>query len=684
MNNPGDIMKRQTLEAIRNFQNERKANPGVLALPDAELEGEVPNFPGLITKSVALAEDMMVTLPRPDDFSTDPMNPDTYSLWVQPNDGADWANPIIVPAANVPATGLEINLVRGRRPVGINKLKYKIDVSSVGNSTESNPQLLIIDLEPPYASFVGTIPAPIPPVDLPDSVDADYFSSKPNQTAIFKFPDYVGQGKAPGDKALLYFADLDEPYLPTAGDTNPFWTIPADLSLPLPLSVVQGHPDGLHNLRYVIVDAAGNESRLSGAFDLDVSLFPKPGNFKVPTIDLAVPGDGLLNRADVAALNGAIVRIAQYDNVLRADDVLSITLTTPLGRQTLPDFPVASAIFPIPVHVDYATLVALYGATVGELPLTVSYVVKRRSVSYPAGLTATTDLDLFVVGPTPEGPDPINTKLNPVRVIGVRQDGSEGPDDNQLTPAHASRAAIARIRLWTDPPTPDASDFELKLFYNGKMVESRLITGGVANQDVDMSIPWADIFEGKNGTKLAYYTIGSAGTTNTQQSPITPVNVTAIVISLDPPVVRNLNPAGFINCDSFRPVGPPPGNLVVFIPPSNEFRIDMVVTLHSQGYSDDVGATPVDAAVGLASRTIRTETDINLGFEVNLGPYATVFKTIQPNAAARLMGSMRLWYSIPMSGGTLDSDEALHRARGHRAGAAGTPGTFCDGTPVPA
>jgi hypothetical protein len=678
-------MKRQTVDASRNFQNERKANPVVSALPDATLEGEVPGFPGLISRPVALAENMKVTIPRPDDASTNPQTPDVYDVFLQPNDQAGWGAPFItVQTANVPATGLEINVVRGRRPVGINKMKYSVEVFNLGNKTESSPQLLIIDLEPPYASWVGAIPAPIPPADLPDSVDADYFSSKPNQTAIFTFPDYVGQGKASGDRALLYFANSDEPYLPVPGNPDPFWPIPADLSLPLPLSVVKNYPDALHSLRYVIVDAAGNESRLSGAFNLDVSLFPKPGNFRVPTIDLAVPGDGLINRADVAALNGAIVRIPQYDNVLRTDDMLSVTLTTSLGTQTLPDFPVGSAIFPVPLHVNYATLVALYGATVGELSLTVSYAVKRRSVNYPAGLTATTDLDLFVVGPTPEGPDPINIKLNPVRVIGVRLDGTEGPDDNQLTPAHASRDAIARIRLWDEPPTPDARDFTIKLFYNGNMVDSRLITGGVANQEVDMVIPWAAIFDGKNGTKLAYYTIETTGTTNLQQAPVTPVNVTAIVISLDAPQVRNLNAAGFINCDSFRPVGTSPSNLVVFIPPSNEFRINMVVTLHSQGYSDDLGTTPVGAAVGLATRTILTETDINLGFEMNLGPYATIFKTIQPNAAARLMGSMKLWYSIPFSGGTLDSNEALHRARGHRAGAPGTPGTFCDGTPVPA
>jgi len=398
------------------------------------------------------------------------------------------------------------------------------------------------------------------------------------------------------------------------------------LSLPdaLPISVVQGHPDGLSSLRYVIVDPAGNESKLSGSFNFDVSLFPKPANFKPLTIDLAVPGDGLTNRDDVAALNGMIVRVPVFDNVLRADDKLLVKLTTSLGSYDVPEFPVSSATFPIPVPVDYLTLVALYGATVGLLPLTVSYAVKRRTVIYPAGLTAITDLDLFVVGPTPGGSDPINNKLNPVRVIGTDYLGAEGPD-NELTPDHATRPAIARIKLWSDPPTPDARAFTIRLYYDGLFVPPALpVSSGVADQEIDMAIPWAAIVAGKNGTKLAYYTIESAGTTNKQQSPLTPVNVTANFVSLDKPVVQNLTANVFINCDSFVPKGPPPGNLVVFIPPSTQFALNMVVTLHWQGYSDDAATAgmEVPAAVGSATHTITQQSDINLGFTINLGPYA--------------------------------------------------------------
>ncbi|WP_339470863.1 MULTISPECIES: hypothetical protein [unclassified Pseudomonas] len=681
-------MKKKTLDTIRCFENSRRANPGISALSDGVLEEQVPGFPGLLTRAASLSENTKFIVPRPDDFSTDPAEPDTFKLWIKPNDAADFGDPYLTQSvSSLPATGLDVNIARARRAPGIHQIKYSFFVFKVGNTTESLPQLLIADLEGPYEAYVGTIPAPIPPSDLPASVGADYFLAKPNESAVFTIPDYDAYGRASGDRALFFWANSDDPYLPVVGNPDPYWLIPADRTFPLPLSVVQGAGDGVHSLRYLIVDAAGNPMyKQSGAFNVDVSLFPSPSNFKAPTIDLAVPGDGLTNRPDVAALNGLTVRIPAYDDVLRADDELVVTLTTSLGSHTELPFPVGSATFPVPIQISYPTLVALYGATVGLLPLTVSYSIKRRTVSYPAVLTATTDLDLFVVGPTPGGPDPININLNPVRVIGKDFVGAEGPD-NELTPEHATRDAVARIKLWSDPPTPDARAFTIRLYYDGLFVPPALpVPNGVADQEIDMTIPWAAIVAGKNGTKLAHYTIEATGSANTQQPPLTPVNVTANFVSLDKPVVRNLTSGVFINCDSFVPKGPPPGDLVVFIPPSTEFALNMLVTLHWQGFSDDAATAgmEVPAAVGTATHTITQQSEINLGFTMNLGPYATIFKTIQPTFATRLAGSAKLFYSIPQAGGApLNSNDAIQRVRGQKSGASGTNGTFCDGGAVP-
>lgn len=680
-------MKKKTLDAIQCFKNSRRANPGTFALEDGKLEDEVDGFPGLLTRTASLAEITKFIVPRPVDFSTDPDEPDIFSIWIKPNDAADFGDPFMTQSvSSLPATGLPVDIARARRAPGIHQIKYSFFIFKVGNVTESLPQLLIADLEAPYSSLIGPIPAPIPPSDLPPSVGSDYFMSKPDESAIFTLPDYSGQGQAPGDQALLYFANSDDPYPPVDGSPNLFWPIPADRSFPLPLSVVQSHPDGLRSLRYVIVDASGNETKLSASFNFDVSLFPKPSNFKKPTIALADPGDGVTDRADAIALKGLDIGIPVYDNVLRADDEVSVTFTTSLGSYTEPDFPVGSASFPITVHIEYAELAALYGATVGPLLLTVSYSIKRRTVTYPAILTAQTDLNLWVVGPTPDPDNPslINPDLKPVRVIGVDFLGQEG-DDNELTPEHATRDAILRIELWDKPPTPDAMDFTIRCYYDGLFVPpARLVTGGAANQIVNLSLPWTAVVAGKNGTKLAYYTIESAGSPNTQQSPITSVEVTANFVALDKPVVQNTTAGVFVNCDSWVPKGPPPGDLLVFIPPSTQFELNMVVTLHWQGYSDDAATTPVPAAMGTATYTIQTQSDINQGFTMKLGPYATIFKTIQPNFASRLTGSAKVFYSIPQSSGTpLNSNDAIYRVRGHKAGAAGSNGTFCDGNAVP-
>ena len=680
-------MDRKTLETIQRFQTRCATNNTLLSLPAGTYEGQVPGFPGLIDRNTALKETMEFLIPRWDDFSTDPNFPDTVRVWMWPLDDPQPSEPFTTFTVSSPAAGgVPVNIALARRPPGAHLIRYELFVDNIGNSTQSDSQLLIVDLAPPYYSHVGPIPAPLPPAGLPTPASLAYFQGLPNQAAMFRVPDYVANGRAPGDYLLAYYNNSDTPYLPTAASTDPKWVLPADLSFPLPLSVVQGSPDGLRSLRYELYDAAGNPARLSSQFVFDVGLFPAPSNFIAPTIDLAVPGDLLIDRSDVAQLNGAIIRIPAYSNFLRGDegDMISVILTTSLGTVTLPDVPLGSNPFPLQVHVAFPTLALLYGATEGLLSMTASYAVMRRSVSYPSTLTATTDLDLFVVGPAnPNEPDPVNPDLNPVVVRGEDATGVEG-SPNELLPEHANRPANAYITLWDEPPTPDASAFTIYLYYEGELVDSLFVANGIANQVVQLQIPWNVISNHNNGTKRVHYTIGAAGSSNRQQAPITQVEVTANIIFLAPPIVRNLVGGGMgtINCSTFRPVGPPPGNIVVFVPPSEHFSLNMIVTVHWRGYRDDAGTIEVPAVAGSKASVPLTQSMVNLGFEIELEDYFTLFQPIQPTKDDRLAGSARIHYSIVLPSGTVNSSDATPRVRGHQVG--GATSFFCDGTASPA
>ncbi|WP_262381273.1 MULTISPECIES: hypothetical protein [unclassified Pseudomonas] len=316
--------------------------------------------------------------------------------------------------------------------------------------------------------------------------------------------------------------------------------------------------------------------------------------------------------------------------------------------------------------------------------MTVSYAVKRRSVSYPSTLTATTDLDLFVVGPTnPDEPDLVNPDLNPVVVRGEDATGVEGPP-NELLPEHANRPANAYITLWDKPPTPDAGPFTIYLFYEGVQVDTQFVPSGIANQVVKLQIPASAVSDHNNGTKRVSYTIGAAGSSNRQYAPTTLVEVTANIIFLAPPVVRKLtgSGAGIINCTSFEPEAPIPGNIKVFIPPSEHFSLNMIVTVHWRGYRDDAGLDEVTSVAASKPSVPLTQTMINLGFEIELEDYFTLFKPIQPTTDDRLAGSAKIHYSIVLPSGTVNSSDATPRVRGQKIG--GVSPVFCDETVVPA
>ncbi len=660
-----------------------------LAAPEADF---VLGFPGLISRQQALAENLELRIPRWEDYSNDSSSPDTVRVFIKPADEAEYGDPFITFQfsfdATLPQAFATTNIVRGRRPPGFWDIKYEVYIVRIPNLSESDPLRLIVDTDAPYASSANNPPAPILPPGLTLPLDLADFPPAPNDRLFFSIPDYVTQGRAPGDRLRMYYNGSDTPYAPDPPSTAVDWLV-TDLRFPFPKSVVEAGEDGFNTLRYELLDAADNVSRLSLSLSFDVAFMPVPRNLRQPLINRAFPGDSLFDRVDASLDLGMIIRIPAYDDFQRGDDgdYFDITLSTSIGTETLAGNPLGSSTFPVAITVPFHILVALYGASMGDLPLTVTYVVKRRSVTYPPAPSTTINLNLHVVGPTPtDPPDLVNTDLNPVVIRGVNSVGDEG-GDNELLPIHANRPANAYIRLWSAAPTPDTEDFVIRLFYEGELAATRLITGGMADEEVTpaLQIPWPLIAKHGNAPPLkqVYYTIGTATSTNRQESIVTPVDVKANVLALAQPEVRNLEliggPPGIINCSTVRPLNTD-GNVTVYIPPSNLFEQFMVVRVNWRGFSDNTGTIEVPAAAGFTDSIPLTPAMIALGFEVNLGPFSTIMKLIQPDQGSRLMGSARIDYTIQTPSGPLTSSDALHLSRAIKTGA--TP-TYCDNTPVP-
>jgi len=261
-----------------------------LAAPEADF---VLGFPGLISRQQALAENLELRIPRWEDYSNDSSSPDTVRVFIKPADEAEYGDPFITFQfsfdATLPQAFATTNIVRGRRPPGFWDIKYEVYIVRIPNLSESDPLRLIVDTDAPYASSANNPPAPILPPGLTLPLDLADFPPAPNDRLFFSIPDYVTQGRAPGDRLRMYYNGSDTPYAPDPPSTEVDWLV-TDLRFPFPKSVVEAGEDGFNTLRYELLDAADNVSRLSLSLSFDVAFMPVPRNLRQPLINRAFPG----------------------------------------------------------------------------------------------------------------------------------------------------------------------------------------------------------------------------------------------------------------------------------------------------------------------------------------------------------------------------------------------------------
>ncbi|MGR3889867.1 hypothetical protein [Pseudomonas sp. 1152_12] len=693
-------MERTNREIINSFTPKDPYFYKTTRFEPALFEDQVPGYPGLLTRSGAKAQTTNLLIPLWSSASTDPDHPDIVTIQIAryidlsgmdeqqeityfETKGVSFQHEVSNPPDPVP-----VPIPQAYRSPGVYLITYHVDVIDSNNSNTSVAHLLIIDETSPYDRPRVNPPEPMLPVGLTGPLNLAYVQAQPNRTAMFPIRYSALEGCQEGDYLLMYFGSSDKPYAyaPPSPDTK-FLIDPArPLAFPLPESVIAAEHKNNYDLRYRVFDACGNPSELSYSLSLDdLAQAPLPSDFSSPTVDSAVPLDGLLDRNDVAVENGARVRVPRFQNGLPTDEVI-VALTSPFGTVRV-TVPVGTANAPsLLAQFSPAEMATLYGplaAGKNRVRVVASYVVSRGTATYPAPPTVLEtpfDLDLSVVGPVGPlivGPGNLNPNLPLVVVQAIRPGNLFGPD-NHLEAADVNRPARARIPLWTTAALPaDTLPFVVTLNYGGHQL-TKPVTAIPASGFVDFEIAFSDIKAVGGPAQHAFYSISSTGSANPSVSSSTLVTVDSVILRMDAPVVLNNN--GIINCSTLVP--PDNGRLKIRIPGSEYLQAGQVIDVRFQGFQNNTQTAPVVVDVSRPF-TVPDAAAAQSGWVVDFDVSAPVlFIPINANRSLLTQGSATVTTSTQYQGQTVPSLVGNYRVRGFRPGTA--PAQFyCGGGLVP-
>lgn len=653
------------------------ADPIEIVLPAPEIVGLVDPVahPGLISRAVADQEFLEVRVALWIPTPTSPVLADTLDVHIDDIEDFQSGRIISEPVFFTPPfpTHYIVRIARRFLTEGEHHISYRVIQSSL-NDSGSFQAPLIIDRTAPYDSVPDGPRRLTLPAGWPGSITQPYMDANPGGIP-FGIPDYVAEGAKPGDRWLLFTENSDSAEPVAEGPVFPDMQVRFTQAL-------ANLGDGLKKLVYRLVDAAGNRSEPSFELPITVSLNPAPtlGQAGVrDAISLIGVGDRLIDRADTAASSGMFVIIPSYVDADRTADAFSVRLTTANGVREIGPYPLGGSPFPYNFHIDFPTLVALYGTSTGAINLRVEYAVGRHGVLHWVPAPTDIELELEVGGPiNPWEPDLVNPNL-PLPVLTGRGSGLT----NELNELDAEMDADVVVRLWSAMPLPSAQPFDIDLYYMNELVDSVSVNnvGAMPGDEIPMVVPWPYIRRHSNNLIPLRYDIRLASTHNRVSSPNQTINVTANVISLRAPEVVDASQAvpgvvpGQIGC---RAVPAPNRILQVSVPPSEHFEQGMIVNVDWVGCSDDDGAVPIPGATGTFAFGPLNFQQTQVGFNVPVGPYDTYVKPI--NQASFSMGSAKISYRISIIGipTPVESAEVIYWVRGVIPGPA-----YCDGSPWP-
>lgn len=416
---------------------------------------------------------------------------------------------------------------------GVFEFQYGVKLWNDSTIVFSKPIPITFDRTPPY----GTNNPPA--VDDPGLITDDLL--KVNDGVEVTIPDFV-EDKKEFVRILLGWSDKVPPAnTPIVADVN--MLLPADRKILVPKSVVEKFPSGNHYIAYMLLDKAGNPSRLSSVRTVPVALGPLPENLQPPFVPLA-PGNGddLIDLAD--AHLGVVVQVPEFVNHQPTDQVVVTWGNSELVGVRVGESP----LFPIEVSVIWEHLKDQYTDDPNDQTTPVTYSIVRGSTPFPLkdADSITVEVNFAYTGPpNPDDPDPVNRDLAPVIVRGVSD------KENQLIESDNGKNATATVTVY-DPPT--VGDV-ITLYWNDVAVAQTYTLDGKEKpgDEITLTVAWDEIVAGGRGTVPVYYTLSHPDLVNEQRSVDTSVLVEAIVITLDATEYPDANGGvPILNCKSLR------------------------------------------------------------------------------------------------------------------------------------
>ncbi|WP_410480121.1 hypothetical protein [Pseudomonas sp. DCA-1] len=539
---------------------------------------------------------------------------------------------------------------------GEHKFSCEVQPYNGGDRIKSDGELsLIFDRVPPYGQ---ALPAPFTPIA--DVTDANIDS------VDLAFPEYDDY-KA-GDTVHVYWLksvpdDLSE--------FKPVVSVPVQAppqALRVPKKAIEDMGDGGVYALYLLVDKAGNISKLSQYLPVGVAIGPLPTGLQDPVVPLAPSGDGLIDQEDV--FTGVSVQIPEFSNFKPTDELEVTWGTLKLGWQPIGNAPR----FPLVVNLTSLQVWEQYGSSSsGDVQTPVSYELRRGAVS-AGSKSIDVNVNLERIGPVdpnpdPEWPGPVNPKLGPVTVTGAISGKA-----NELTPADETHPASLTFLL--DAAFKEGDN--ITFYWGGQHIADAdyPVENGDPGSNITCEIPWEYIEAGKNGTVPVHYEITRTGIPNKTASPSTDVLVNAIVLRPEAPAFLGGNteaPVGWLGCKSlFDPNDPTDTvpSIRVQVPDLAQYGLTEsdTVTMHwtaVHGYSGDTKIPGIDKTEDIAL----TGGKLN-GFVWRIEPYDKHILPIPNYSTTIREGRGRVTYSFTLEGKPYTSLTLEQIVSMHQLGAA--------------